>query len=176
VQRLITGHLGRVASRAGLSPHLLRHTVATHLLARMSREGSGKTSSAPDIRAVQELLGHVSLSSTQVYTHITVDRLRRAVRWRIPGERSEAHAAAPTRDPTRCGSIFRGRLAPSGGVVLLAGCAEIGPPPGGPPDLVPPYVLAARPDSMATRVDPAAESHSLFPRRWTGAASGNGSA
>ena len=79
VQRLITGHLGRVASRAGLSPHLLRHTVATHMLARMSREGSGKTSSAPDIRAVQELLGHVSLSSTQVYTHITVDRLRRAV-------------------------------------------------------------------------------------------------
>ncbi|HEX7879226.1 MAG TPA: tyrosine-type recombinase/integrase [Candidatus Eisenbacteria bacterium] len=79
VQRLIAGHLGRVASRSGLSPHLLRHTVATHLLARMSREGSGKGSSAPDIRAVQELLGHVSLSSTQVYTHITVDRLRRAV-------------------------------------------------------------------------------------------------
>lgn len=80
VQRLIAGHLGRVAARAGLSPHLLRHTVATHLLSRMSREGSGKSSvSAPDIRAVQELLGHVSLSSTQVYTHVTVDRLRRAV-------------------------------------------------------------------------------------------------
>ncbi|HEX7879227.1 MAG TPA: Ig-like domain-containing protein, partial [Candidatus Eisenbacteria bacterium] len=42
-------------------------------------------------------------------------------------------------------------------LLALAGCAEIGPPPGGPPDLVPPYVLAARPDSLATRVDPAAE-------------------
>jgi site-specific recombinase XerC len=83
VQRLIARHLSRVADRAGLSPHLLRHTVATHLLARMGRgSAAGAASgrrSAPDIRAVQELLGHASLSSTQVYTHVTVDRLRRAL-------------------------------------------------------------------------------------------------
>jgi site-specific recombinase XerC len=83
VQRLVARHLARVADRAGLSPHLLRHTVATHLLARMGRgSGAGAAEgrrSAPDIRAVQELLGHASLSSTQVYTHVTVDRLRRAL-------------------------------------------------------------------------------------------------
>lgn len=96
VQRLVGRHLARVAARAGLSPHLLRHTVATHLLARMSRgEAAGgrrdskvpggrpsfvETRGAADIRAVQELLGHVSLASTQVYTHVTVDRLRAALK------------------------------------------------------------------------------------------------
>ncbi|MDZ4804667.1 MAG: tyrosine-type recombinase/integrase [Candidatus Eisenbacteria bacterium] len=87
VQRIIARHLGRVASRSGLSPHLLRHTVATHLLARMSRDRIGRSASAalaPDIRAVQELLGHVSLSSTQVYTHVTVDRLRAAMQHAHP--------------------------------------------------------------------------------------------
>ena len=87
VQRIIATHLGRVASRSGLSPHLLRHSVATHLLARMSRDRmakSGPAASAPDIRAVQELLGHVSLSSTQVYTHVTVDRLRAAMQQAHP--------------------------------------------------------------------------------------------
>jgi site-specific recombinase XerD len=96
VQRLVRHHLARVAARAGLSPHLLRHTVATHLLARMSRgEAAGlpggagapgerrappEARGAADIRAVQELLGHVSLASTQVYTHVTVDRLRAALK------------------------------------------------------------------------------------------------
>jgi integrase/recombinase XerC len=94
VQRLVARHLSRVANRAGLSPHLLRHTMATHLLARMSRGeaasgGRGKVvrsrsmmaaGGASDIRAVQELLGHVSLVSTQIYTHVTVDRLRAALK------------------------------------------------------------------------------------------------
>jgi site-specific recombinase XerD len=65
VQRLVSRHLRRIARRAGLSPHLLRHTFATHLL-----------DAGAELRAVQELLGHASLSSTQVYTHITMDRLR----------------------------------------------------------------------------------------------------
>jgi integrase/recombinase XerC len=83
VQRLVRTHLSRVAARAALSPHLLRHTMATHLLARIAQGraagATGKAGATSDIRAVQEILGHVSLASTQVYTHVTVDRLRSAL-------------------------------------------------------------------------------------------------
>ncbi len=63
---VVTKYIGGVSELEKKSPHVLRHTFATHLLNR-----------GADIRAVKELLGHESLSTTQLYTHVTVDRLKR---------------------------------------------------------------------------------------------------
>ena len=65
VRRVLDRHLTSVGAEADITPHDLRHTFATHLL-----EGGA------DLRTVQELLGHVALSSTQIYTHVSTKHLR----------------------------------------------------------------------------------------------------
>lgn len=65
VQRSVNRYLGMVASLERMSPHVLRHSFATHLLDR-----------GADLRSIQELLGHSSLTSTQVYTHMTTKKLK----------------------------------------------------------------------------------------------------
>lgn len=66
VQRIVARYLGLVTPQSRRSPHVLRHTFATHMLEH-----------GADLNAVKELLGHAGLAATQVYTHNTVEKLRK---------------------------------------------------------------------------------------------------
>ncbi len=73
VRRILDKYITALALHKKVSPHTIRHTFATHLLAH-----------GADLRSVQELLGHVNLSTTQIYTHITPQRLTEVYRENHP--------------------------------------------------------------------------------------------
>jgi len=78
VQRLIKNYINRVVNLSSASPHMLRHSYATHLL-----------DSGANIRVVKDLLGHENLSTTQVYTHLSIDHLKNVYKKAHPGVKNK---------------------------------------------------------------------------------------
>lgn len=73
VSQILKKYLSKITEREGISPHTLRHTFATHML-----------DAGADIKYIRELLGHESLSSTQIYTHTSIEELKQTYKLAHP--------------------------------------------------------------------------------------------
>jgi len=84
IARIVKKHAQKVSEDKKTSPHKLRHTFATHLL-----------DSGMDIMAVKDLLGHSNLSTTQIYTHVTMERLKKVYKKAHPRAEKEGDSKQP---------------------------------------------------------------------------------
>jgi integrase/recombinase XerC len=80
IYRIIGKYLQKISDIKKKSPHVLRHSFATHLM----NQGA-------DIRAVKDLLGHANLSTTQIYTHTSIDHLKKIYARAHPGGSEKSH-------------------------------------------------------------------------------------